>query len=155
MTRCTPATLYVASVVFSDAFVDKLSPDGCALMSAAYLGVTKSDGATAIAVDGTGNAYVGGFTESVDFPLQNAIRSDKLPISESFLARLSADGSTLAYSSFLGSEPVVRGGLAVGADGSIYLAGTSTRTHFPTSTPLQHYRTRGMFLTGAGGATES
>jgi uncharacterized repeat protein (TIGR01451 family) len=51
-----------------DAFVAKLNPTGTALFYSAYLGGSDDDGAKAIAVDASGNAYVAGDTRSSDFP---------------------------------------------------------------------------------------
>ncbi|MCX6832179.1 MAG: SBBP repeat-containing protein, partial [candidate division Zixibacteria bacterium] len=55
----------------ADAFVTKLSPDGNFLVYSTYLGGDSYDWAYGLAVDGSGNAYVTGETESSDFPLQN------------------------------------------------------------------------------------
>src|SRR5436190_8081376 len=56
-----------------DGFVTKFTPSGSALDYSTYLGGTGSDYCTAIAVDGSGSAYVTGRTESFDFPLLNPI----------------------------------------------------------------------------------
>ncbi|HEX7333081.1 MAG TPA: SBBP repeat-containing protein [Pyrinomonadaceae bacterium] len=52
-----------------DAFVTKLNSQGSALVYSTYLGGSGSDTARGIAVDLTGNAYITGFTSSIDFPL--------------------------------------------------------------------------------------
>ena len=46
----------------SDAFVTELDPLGASLVYSTYLGGNSGDSATAVAVDGTGNAYVTGYT---------------------------------------------------------------------------------------------
>ena len=46
----------------------KLNPSGTALIYSTYLGGTNADYSLGIAVDGSGNAYVTGFTISTDFP---------------------------------------------------------------------------------------
>jgi hypothetical protein len=51
-----------------DAFVTKLNASGSALVYSTFLGGTGTDQGTAIAVDGTGRAYVTGGTGSTDFP---------------------------------------------------------------------------------------
>ena len=51
-----------------DAFVAKISPDGSTLLWATFLGGSSGDVAAAIAVDGQGDVYVGGWTASADFP---------------------------------------------------------------------------------------
>src|SRR5439155_17763129 len=49
-----------------DAFVTKLDPTGTGLSYSTYLGGISGDEAFAIAVDGSGNAYVAGQTDSHD-----------------------------------------------------------------------------------------
>ena len=51
-----------------DAFVTKFAPDGKSLIYSTYLGGTQGDGATGIAIDSRGFAYVVGSTDSGDFP---------------------------------------------------------------------------------------
>jgi hypothetical protein len=54
-----------------DAFVAKVNSCGSGLLYSSYFGGTFVDAATAIAVDGAGNAYVGGTTVSPNFPLSS------------------------------------------------------------------------------------
>ncbi len=51
-----------------DAFVTKLNADGTALVYSTYLGGNGYDIGTSIAVDGAGQAYVAGETQSTNFP---------------------------------------------------------------------------------------
>src|SRR2546422_244520 len=51
-----------------DAFVTKLNATGSALVYSTYLGGSDLDAALGIAVDGLGNAYVTGLTNSANFP---------------------------------------------------------------------------------------
>ena len=59
-----------------DAFIAKLNPDGTQLVYSSYLGgsgpgpspSTGADDGDSIALDAAGNAYVAGYTLSVDFP---------------------------------------------------------------------------------------
>ena len=55
-----------------DAFVTKLSPEGNALVYSNDPGGSNGDEGLGIAVDGQGNAYVAGLTDSTDFPTKNA-----------------------------------------------------------------------------------
>ncbi len=53
---------------FTDAFITKLNPSGNALVFSSYLGGTDQEKGTSIAVDGSGAAYVTGYTQSSTFP---------------------------------------------------------------------------------------
>jgi len=57
-----------------DAFVTKLSPAGNSLFYSTYLGGSGWDQGSGIDVDGSGSAYVTGWTQSYDFPLVNPFR---------------------------------------------------------------------------------
>src|SRR4029077_17947420 len=58
-----------------DAFVTKFNADGTALVYSTYLGGGSTDTVYGIAVDASGNAYLAGWTFSVDFPTKNAFQS--------------------------------------------------------------------------------
>src|SRR5262249_55852203 len=51
-----------------DGFIAKLNPTGSALLFSTYLGGTENDQVTCVAVDAGGNVFVGGLTNSIDFP---------------------------------------------------------------------------------------
>ena len=70
-----------------DAFVTKLSSNG-ALVYSTYLGGSGLDNGRGIAADGSGNAYVTGFTLSGDFPLLNAFDSSLNGQSDAFVTKL-------------------------------------------------------------------
>jgi hypothetical protein len=120
----------------SDAFVVKLPPEGGSYVYATYLGGFFSDSGAGIAVDTAGAAYVGGFTDSFDFPFTDPVEF----IGVAFVAKLVPDGRALAYSTGLGggSGPFDGGfGIAVDASGSAYVTGVTSSNDFPTVRPLQ------------------
>jgi hypothetical protein len=51
-----------------DAFLTKLDTTGAALIYSTFLGGSKIDEASAVALDASGNAYVVGVMRSLDFP---------------------------------------------------------------------------------------
>jgi hypothetical protein len=51
-----------------DVFITKLSPNGSSVIYSTYIGGAANESGRAIAVDGSGNAYVAGQTISADFP---------------------------------------------------------------------------------------
>ncbi|MDP9114749.1 MAG: SBBP repeat-containing protein [Acidobacteriota bacterium] len=125
-----------------DAFIAKLSPSGGALSYSTYLGgsgATGSEQANGIAVDGSGNAYVAGVTNSTDFPVTAGVLQTQFKgVSDAFAAKLNPSGSALVYSTYLGGSDLDWGS-AIGIDGSgdAYIAGYSSSGDFPQSNPTQ------------------
>ncbi|HEV2494042.1 MAG TPA: SBBP repeat-containing protein [Terriglobia bacterium] len=131
-----------ALVAGSDAFVAKFNPQGSTLVYSTYLGGTLADNATSIAVDDSGNAYVTGSTLSADFPLKNAIQTTCLGcaagLADVFVAKISAGGSALVYSTFLGgTKGNTPGAIAADSSGNAYVIGTTTSTDFPVASAIQ------------------
>ncbi len=59
-----------------DAFVSELNTDGSDLVYSTYLGGSDEENAYGIGVDGAGNAYITGWTSSIDFPTMNPYQSE-------------------------------------------------------------------------------
>src|SRR5439155_26456745 len=116
----------------SDAFVTKVSAAGASLTYSTYLGGSSADFAQAIAVDGSGNAYLSGYTYSTDFPTQNAFQSSNAGGVDVFLTAVNAAGTGLIYSTYLGGSGQDRlFGMVMDAIGSVYLTGDTQSTDFP------------------------
>ena len=64
----TPGAYQTAFGGGHDAFVTKFNPTGSGLVYSTYLGGNDLDVGYGIAVDGSGNAYVTGYTQSTNFP---------------------------------------------------------------------------------------
>jgi uncharacterized protein (TIGR03437 family) len=108
---------------------------------------TSSDTGTRIGLDRKGNAYILGTTVSTDFPQVHGLVPGPSPecflncnFSSIFIAKLSADGTTLLYSTYIGAPPVVYrcctlallpGGLTVDPDGNVYATGGTSGINFP------------------------
>jgi hypothetical protein len=122
-----------------DAFVAKIEPAGASLAYATYLGGSGLDGATALAVDGSGSAVVTGFTDSADFPSANALqRSFGGGSFDAFATRLDASGAALVYATYLGGGDTDAGfGVAVDAAGTVRVMGQTVSRDFPTSHAAQ------------------
>src|SRR5262249_42594783 len=121
-----------------DAFVTKLSPDGAHFVYSTYLGGQKGDSGRGIVADAAGNAYVVGGTSSPNFPLANPFQAT-VKETDAFVTKLSADGSALGYSTYLGGSLWDRGyAIAVDAAGSAYVTGQANySTDFPTVNAFQ------------------
>jgi uncharacterized protein (TIGR03437 family) len=133
-----------------DAFVGKLSPGGASFVYLTYLGGSRNDGGTAIAVDSSGTAYVAGFSDSTDFPLAGTPLQTKfggdsgkfygLNIQgDGFLALVNPTGTALLFSTFLGGNGDDGvGGVLLDGTGGVYLSGGTSSTNFPvTSNAIQ------------------
>ena len=81
-------------------YLAKLAPDGSQLIYGTYLGGSQIDYAASLAVDDAGAAYVLGSAGSKDFPTTPQ-SLPRVPNSNSIILKLSADGKTLAYASFV------------------------------------------------------
>ena len=123
---------------FVDGFVAKISADGSTLLFSTYLGGTAADQVFALVVDDAGAITVAGFTGSPDFPTVHPLQSSIGGSFDGFVARLDPTGSQLLYSTYLGgSDYDSAGGLALAADGSVYVAGGTASPNFPLVHPLQ------------------
>jgi len=126
-----------ASGGLADAFVAKLNPTGSALVYSTYLGGTDDDVGFGIAVDGSRNAYITGWTRSTNFPTVNPLQSSEGGEEDAFIAKLNPAGSALLYSTYLGGTSSDIGlGIAVHA-GNAYVTGLTGSANFPTMKPLQ------------------
>ncbi|NEQ37736.1 MAG: hypothetical protein F6K40_16280 [Okeania sp. SIO3I5] len=118
-----------------DAFVAKYSPDGT-LIYATYIGGSGDDFGTDIAVDITGDIYVTGNTNSVDFPTVNALQNTYGGgefSGDAFAVKLSNDGSNILYSTYLGGQDNdFSSAIAVDNNGDVYITGeTGATLRFP------------------------
>ncbi len=72
-----------------DVFVTRFSPDGSRLEYSTYLGGAGYERALGIALDGAGNVYLTGHTESLDFPTMNPLQPDLRGGQDAFVTKVS------------------------------------------------------------------
>jgi len=129
---------------FGDAFVAELNPAGTALVYFSYLGGSRNDLGAAIAVDGSGDAYVVGFSDSTDFPVSASPYQAKMagdnkhyamnPQGDGFLTVVGPGGSAVLYSTYLGgSADDGLAGVVLDGKGGVYLAGGTGSLNIPTT----------------------
>jgi hypothetical protein len=125
-----------------NAFVAKFGPSG-ALLSSTYLGGSGVDTGFGIAADSSG-IYVAGQTTSNNFPTVSPWQGTFKGNSQGFISKLSPDGSSFIYSTYLGGTST-NGATAIAVDSSenVYVTGATTSVDFPT--------TPGAFQTTYGG----
>ena len=127
-----------------DAFVVKLNGAG-QIVYATYLGGAGADAGLGIAVDSDGSAYIVGSTNSQNFPVTaGALQTRLAGNSDVFAAKLSPDGSTLVYATYLGGAGFdTAAAIAVDASRNAYLGGMAA-SDFPA--------TAGAYRAQGGGA---
>ena len=133
-------------------FVAELNPTGTQLLYSTYLGGTGGDYGTGIAIDGSGNAYVTGYTFSTDFPIVNGFQTanNNTVGGNAFVARIDTAQTgiaSLVYSTYLGGGGNASNpnpsfgdtgyGIAAGSSGRAYITGETTSdasvAAFPTT----------------------
>ncbi len=113
-------------------FVSKLNGNGTGLIYSTFLNGYVGYG---IALDSGGNAYMTGFAYSETFPTTScAYDQSHNGTADVFVSKLNANGTTLLYSSFLGSTSYEYGnGIAVDNVGNAYVTGRTVSLGFPTT----------------------
>jgi uncharacterized protein DUF4214/beta-propeller repeat-containing protein len=121
-----------------DAFVAKLNPAGRTLLYATYLGGRMEDRALGLAVDPAGEAVITGYTYSTTFPTASAVQATPGGGRDAFVTKLNAAGNGLIFSTYLGGSGQDSGnGIALDAQGNIYVTGDTASTNFPTRNPFR------------------
>ncbi len=132
-----------------EVFITRLNAGATGYVLSTFLGGTGVDEGYGIAVDGSGATYVTGNTTSADFPTTAGAPQRALGSAgyyDAFVSKLSPDGTTLAWSTYLGGSGDEHGwGIACGSDGRAAVVGSATSSNYPTTPGA--YRT-----TLAGGA---
>jgi hypothetical protein len=122
-------------------WVAKVHPSGTSLVYSTFLGGTGHTSVEGLAIDASGNVYVGGATSSNDFPTTaGAIKPSPGGTAyqlDGFVAKLNPTGSALVYSTRIGGS----GGEYVFAiavkNGEAYVTGYTDSTNFPTVNAFQ------------------
>ncbi len=146
----TANALQSASGGGNDAFVTALTETGTAFLYSTYLGGQGADQGYGIAVDSAGDAYVTGGTASTNFPTFNATQPIRANGADAFVTRISAAGTSLVYSTYLGgavpgrsTAPATDEESGVGIDldsaSNAYIVGYTDRADFPLFNPVQSH----------------
>jgi hypothetical protein len=119
-------------------FVAKLNPAGSSLVYVDYLGGNSQDFGLALALDSSDNVFVTGSTESSNFPTVKPIQAQQPGPYSAFLSKISAAGSTLLYSTYLGGNTFDQpAAIAVDSLGQAHIAGFTESQNFPLANAYQ------------------
>jgi len=124
----------------SDAFVAEFKPGGGQLVFSTYLGGNDFDKANGVAVDGSGNVYIVGYTASPNFPTTKGVFQTKYGGNgNAFVVKLASSGSSLTYSTYFGGSGGDFGlGIAIDSAGDAYITGSTRSTDFPVAQAFQN-----------------
>lgn len=109
------------------------------LVYSTYLGGSGSDGTGDIAVDSSGNSYVIGTTNSVNFPTTSGIFQNTLAgANDAFVTKLNPTGTAIIYSTYIGGgNNDIADRIAIDNSGNAYIVGHTDSTNYPTFNALQ------------------
>ena len=128
-----------------NAFVTQLNASTGSPVYSTYLGGDANDTANGIAADPAGEVFVAGYTSSNNFPTTASPFQGALTGSQNaFVTKLSAAGSSLVYSTFLGGNYFdTAQAVALDAAGDAFITGSTYSSNFPS--------TSGALLSTLGG----
>jgi hypothetical protein len=119
-----------------DGFVSKFTPTG-GLSYSTFLGGDWGDGATSIAVNSAGEAFVMGSTQSENFPTMNPLIAQLRGSEDAYVTHLNAAGSGVIFSTYFGGsdnrEMQGPGAIAIDQNNTIYITGNTESSDFPTT----------------------
>jgi hypothetical protein len=131
-----------------DVFIAKFSGSNLSLVWSTYFGGSDWDVAHSVAVDGSGNVFVVGYTKSSsDFPLanppgggayyKNTCGDCSIGYYDAFIAKFSGSNLSLVWSTYFGgNEYDVASSVALHRNGDVFVVGyTSSRSDFPLKNP--------------------
>ncbi|MCX8021545.1 MAG: SBBP repeat-containing protein [Syntrophorhabdaceae bacterium] len=107
------------------------------LIASTFYGGSDWEQANAIAIDPSGNVFVGGYTSSIDFPVTPGTYSNtKMGKKEAFIAKFNKNLDTLLASTFFGgtntfSDVDEVNDIAIDASGNVYVTGRTNSGDFP------------------------
>jgi len=127
----TPGAYQTTYSGTQDVFVTKLSSDGSTLLYSTYIAGSGSQAAETLAVDSSGNAYVGGTANSANFPVTPGALDLNNAGSAGFILKLNSTGSALLYSAEIG-DATVRS-IAIDSAGNAYATGGVFGSPFETT----------------------
>src|SRR5260370_20150699 len=124
----------------TDAYLVKVNPLGSSLLYSTLLGGGATDRGSSVRVDNSGNAYLVGYTSSLDFPTATAFQNSLGGSFDAFIAKIDTNasgGASLLFSTYLGGTTDDKAyGIAIDSTGSnVYVVGQTSSNNFPLLNP--------------------
>lgn len=143
----TPNAYQVNNAGSNDVYLTKFRSDGTQIWGTLFGGSVSETGQSGIAVDARNNIYIGGETSSSDLPLRNAYQASFAGFRDAFIAKFTPDGDSLIWSTYYGgfSWDFIAGKISTDETGSVYVAGQTLSSNFPTSPGAQQTVHGGAF----------
>ncbi|HTA75724.1 MAG TPA: SBBP repeat-containing protein [bacterium] len=128
----------LAPMNYANAYVAKLNPAGNALVYSTYIGGSSNDMSYGIGLDLSGNAYIAGITNSINYPTTSGAFQTTLIHNtyNGFVTKLNSTGTALIYSTYLGENANgIQGYAAIAVDslGFAYVTGETQASDYPTT----------------------
>jgi len=143
-----PSTVTLGPGGGQDAFVASLNSSTGAALYVTRVGGTGTESGNAIAVDASGDAYIGGETDSTNFKTVSPIQSSNAGTDDGFVAKLNPAGSAFLFSTYLGgSSGDLVTGIALDSSKNAYVTGITVSSDFPFTT--------GAFQTAQSGSGDN
>ncbi len=122
----------------ADVFVTKIDASGSNVIYSTFVGGSGMDRGSAIAIDGSGNAYVAGRVDStsIDFPTTAGSYAPNYRGGDfdAVVFKLNGQGNSLIYSTYLGGEENDSAeAITVDAQGNAYVVGGTKSFAYPTT----------------------
>src|SRR5439155_26457165 len=119
-----------------DAKIDPMQSGAASLIYSTIIGGNGHDLlGGGISVNNAGEAYISGWTQSSNFPLQASLHNFK-GSSDTVALKLNSSGTHLLYSTLLGGTADEQALASAFVNGSFYVVGVTTSNDFPLKNPL-------------------
>ncbi len=119
-----------------DVFITKLDLRGATrkVIWSTFLGGSGTEYPAGMEVDELGNIYVGGTTNSTDFPLVEALGITINGQNDAFITKLNPDGNRIVYSTYVGgTKDDITTAMRLAPDKGVIITGYTTSTDFPVT----------------------
>jgi fibronectin type 3 domain-containing protein len=132
----TPDAINKSRNGYDDAFIVQFSPINGSILYSTFLGGTDDDLGHSIVIDLWDNIWIGGRTDSTDFPITpDALNTTPLQYDDDFFVLgMAKNGSTLLYSTFLrGDDTEYFPRMVIDSDQNLWFTGATESTDFPVT----------------------